>query len=151
MVRGRASLVFILDSLMISGLRWVLDTVSTAADAEMNDDAALRERLMEAAMRRESGELSAEEFADLEADLLARIREIKERQGGTGALAFGAGSPIETGPESRFEVEATVEGDWDRPGPPARAIRTSRTSRTPRTPRTIRTTRTARATRTKRR
>ena len=52
MVRGRASLVFILDSLMISGLRWVLDTVTSAADAEMNDDTALREQLMDAAMRR---------------------------------------------------------------------------------------------------
>jgi hypothetical protein len=35
--------MFILDSLMISGLRWELDTVSTAAEAEMNDDTALQE------------------------------------------------------------------------------------------------------------
>ena len=144
--------MFILDSLMISGLRWVLDTVSTAADAEMNDDTALRERLMEAAMRRESGELSDEAFADLEADLLARIREIKERQGGTGALAFGAGSPIETGPESRFEVEATVEGDWDQPSRPEPLVDSPRTAARPdRRSRTTRTTRTTRTIPTKRR
>ena len=113
-MRDGESPVFILDSLMISGLRWVLDTVTTAADAELNDDTALREQLMDAAMRRESGELSAEAFADIEADLLARIREIKERRGGTGPLSIGAGSPIEAAPGSRFEVEATLEGDWER-------------------------------------
>ena len=122
---------------MISGLRWVLDTVSTAADAEMNDDTALREQLMDAAMRRESGELSPEEFADIEADLLARIREIKERQGGSGPLTMGAGNPIEAAPGSRFEVEATVEGDWERKGSPGPLVETpagpARTNRT-RTP-----------------
>ena len=101
--------------------------LSAAADAEMNDDAALRERLMEAAMRRDAGELSEKEFAEIETDLLARIREIKERQGGTGALAFGGGNPIEAAPGSRFEVEATVEGDWERP---PRTTRTARTTRT---------------------
>ena len=120
--------MFILDSLMISGLRWVLDTVSTAADAELNDDTALRERLMEAAMRREAGELSDEAFAEIETDLLARIREIKERRGGTGALALGAGGPIEAAPGSRFQVEASVEGDWDRPAPPEPPAGTSRKS-----------------------
>ena len=35
--------MFILDSLMISGIRWVLETAVTAAEAEMNDDSVLRE------------------------------------------------------------------------------------------------------------
>ena len=52
-------------------------TVATAADAEMNDDTVLREQLLDAEMRREMGEISDEEFADIEADLLARIREEK--------------------------------------------------------------------------
>ena len=76
---------------------------------------------------RDAGELSEKEFAEIETDLLARIREIKERQGGTGALAFGGGNPIEAAPGSRFEVEATVEGDWERP---PRTTRTARTTRT---------------------
>ena len=62
--------MFLLDSLMISGIRWALETVVTAAEAEMNDDTALREQLLEAEMRREMGEISDEEFAEIEADLL---------------------------------------------------------------------------------
>ena len=37
----------------------------------------LREQLLEAQMRFELGELTEEEFADIERDVLARIREIK--------------------------------------------------------------------------
>ena len=55
--------MFLLDSLMIAGIRWALETTITAAEAEMNDDTALREQLLEAEMRREMGEISDEEFA----------------------------------------------------------------------------------------
>src|SRR5687768_8484477 len=97
---------------MISGLKWVMNTVVTAAEAEMNDDTALREALLEAEMRREMGEISDEEFGEIEADVLARIREIKERREGAGALAFGGAQPMETSPDSRFQVEASVSGDF---------------------------------------
>jgi hypothetical protein len=107
--------VFLLDSLMISGLKWVMNTVVTAAEAEMNDDTALREQLLDAEMRRELGELSDQEFGDLEADLLTRIREIKERrEGGSGPLSMGA-QPIETTADSRFQIEASVSGDFHEP------------------------------------
>jgi hypothetical protein len=69
--------VFILDSLLIGSLRFVLDKVVAAAEAEMQDDSALREQLLEAQMRLELGELTEEEFAETERDILARIREIK--------------------------------------------------------------------------
>jgi hypothetical protein len=106
--------MFILDSLMISGLRWVMNTVVTAAEAEMNDDTALREQLLEAEMRREMGEISDEEFAELEADVLERIREIKERRdGGSGAIGL-AGQPMST-VDRQFQVEATVSGDFHEP------------------------------------
>ena len=75
--------MFILDSLLIGSLRFVLDKVVQAADAELQDDSALRDRLLEAQMRLELGEISDEEFAGLERDLLARMREIKgEAPGG---------------------------------------------------------------------
>src|SRR4030095_2235467 len=107
--------MFILDSLMISGLRWVMNTVVTAAEAEMNDDTALREQLLDAEMRREMGEISDQEFEDLEADLLTRIREIKERrEGGSGPLSMGA-QPIETTADSTFQIEASVSGDFHEP------------------------------------
>ena len=74
--------MFILDSLLIGSLRFVLDKVVAAAEAEMQDDSALREQLLEAQMQLELGELSDEEFAEIERDLLARIREIKGQQQG---------------------------------------------------------------------
>ena len=110
--------MFLLDSLMISGIQWALKTAITAAEAEMNDDTALREALLEAEMRREMGEISDEEFGEIEADLLRRIREIKERrEGGSGPLAFGGGAqPMEMEEGSRFQVEAEVSGDFHDPG-----------------------------------
>jgi hypothetical protein len=69
--------LFILDSLLIGSLRFVLDKVVAAADAELQDDSTLREQLLEAQMRLELGEISDAEFSAIESDVLARIREIK--------------------------------------------------------------------------
>jgi len=108
--------MFLFDSLLIDGISWTLRTVVTAAEAEMNDDTALREQLLAAEMQRELGEITDEEFADIESDLLTRIREIKERrEGGSGPVEFGAGTPIESDEESRFQIEATVSGDFHQP------------------------------------
>ena len=107
--------MFILDSLMISGIRWVLETAVTAAEAEMNDDSVLREQLLEAELRREMGEISDEEFHEIETDLLARIREIKERRdGGSGPIDMGV-QPLETTGDSQFQVEASISGDFYEP------------------------------------
>jgi hypothetical protein len=73
--------VFILDSLLSGSLRFVLDKIVAAAEAEAGDDGALRERLLEAEMRLELGEITADEFAAIERDVLARMREIKGSQG----------------------------------------------------------------------
>ncbi len=74
--------MFILDTLLIGSLRFVLDKVVAAAEAEMQDDSALREQLLEAQMQLELGEISDEEFAATERDILARIREVKGQQSG---------------------------------------------------------------------
>src|SRR3954471_12306768 len=98
---------------MISGVQWALRTALTAAEAEMNDDTSLREQLLEAEMRREMGEISDAEFSEFEADVLARLREIKERrEGGSGPIAFGEGEPMESTADGRFQIEATVSGDF---------------------------------------
>ena len=108
--------MFLLDSLLIDGISWTLRTVVTAAEAEMNDDTALREQLLAAEMQRELGEITDEQFADIERDLLARIREIKQRrEGGSGPLELAPGTPIETDEESHFQIEATVSGDFHEP------------------------------------
>ena len=84
--------MFILDSLLIGSLRFVLDKVIAAAETEAQDDSALRDQLLEAQMRLELGEISEEEFAEIERDVLAAIREIKRPQ--QGALTMSAKDKI---------------------------------------------------------
>ena len=93
--------MFILDSLLIGSLRFVLDKVVAAAEAEMQDDAALREQLLEAQMQLELGEITDEQFREIERDVLARIREIKA---GQGAISMSPSDKI-----SGVEIEAYEE------------------------------------------
>jgi len=74
--------VFILDSLLVGGIRFVLEKIVAAAEAEAEDDSALREQLLEAQMRLELGEISEKAFARIERDVLARIRELKGARAG---------------------------------------------------------------------
>lgn len=71
--------MFLLDSLLINGISFVLDKVATIADTELNDPERQRERLLEAQLKLETGEIGDEEFAAIEADVFERIREIKAR------------------------------------------------------------------------
>ncbi len=81
--------MFILDSMLIGSIRFVLDKVIAAAETELQDDSALRDRLLEAQMRLELGEISDQEFSDIERDVLTAIREIKGRQQGPISMSPG--------------------------------------------------------------
>jgi hypothetical protein len=96
--------LIILDTLLIGGLRFVLDKVAAAVDAELNDESALRDQLLAAQMRVELGEMSDGEFATLESDILGRLREIRERREGEPGT-FSAADYKVTG------VDASFEGD----------------------------------------
>lgn len=97
--------MLIVDSLIIAGVRFVLDKVVAAVETEMNDDSVLRERLLDAQMRVELGEMTQAEFDEFEADILIRIREIKERQRGGESAVISPKDLKVTG------IEATFEGD----------------------------------------
>jgi hypothetical protein len=68
--------VIILDTLVIGGIKFVLRRIAEAVDAEINDVDVLREELLAAQMRRELGEIDDAEFAEIERELLARMREL---------------------------------------------------------------------------
>jgi hypothetical protein len=97
--------MFILDSLLVGGLRFVFDKIAAAVDTELSDDTKLREQLLEAQMRVELGELSQREFDVLEADILARLREIRDRRQGAGPASLSPKDYKITG------IDATFEGD----------------------------------------
>ena len=94
--------MIVLDRMLVGGIKFVLGKVAAAVDAEMNDDSRLREELLAAQMRFELGEIGDEEFRALEADLLASLREMRERQMGE---APRPGEMKVTG------VEATIHGE----------------------------------------
>jgi len=97
--------MLIIDSLIISGVRFVLDKVAAAVETEMNDDTVLRERLLDAQMRVELGEMTEEEFVEFQDDILARIRDIKERQRGGESAVISPKDMKVTGIEASFEGE----------------------------------------------
>jgi hypothetical protein len=97
--------MLIIDSLIISGVRFVLDKVVAAVETEMNDDSVLRERLLDAQMRLELGDMTQDEFDVFESDILARIREIKARQRGGESAVISPKDMKITG------IEASFEGD----------------------------------------
>ncbi|MDQ3489215.1 MAG: gas vesicle protein GvpG [Acidobacteriota bacterium] len=99
--------MLIIDTLLIGGIRFVLDKLVTAVETELNDDSALREQLLAAQMRVELGEISEQEFVQLEADILARLREIRERRQGSGATNLSPQDYKITG------IDATFEGGHD--------------------------------------
>jgi Gas vesicle protein G len=94
--------MFLLDSLLIDGLRFVLDKVRAVAEAELKDDTVLRERLLEAQMRLELGELTAEEFAEIERDVFDRLRELRGPQPAPISMASR---------DAKVTVEASVADD----------------------------------------
>jgi len=92
--------MIVLDRMLASGIKFVLGKIAAAADAELDDGDRLREELLAAQMRLELGELTEDEFRAVEAGLLARLREARERNG-----AAGTGEMKVTG------VEASVRGE----------------------------------------
>ena len=96
--------MFLLDSMLVGGIRFVLDKVAEAA-AEADDEQVLREDLLAAQMRLELGELDQDEFTEIEADILGRLREVHARRRGAAA------GPLETGAVSGVEVN--FGGDHD--------------------------------------
>ena len=100
--------MFILDTVLIGGLRFVFDKIAAAVDTELNDETYLQEQLLAAQMRVELGEITPAEYHAIEADLLPRLREIRERRLGQSS---GGLSPSEyriTG------IDATFDGDEHR-------------------------------------
>jgi hypothetical protein len=95
--------MLIVDKMLVGGIKFVLGKVAAAVDAELNDDSRLREELLAAQMRLELGEMTPEGFAELEAGILQRLREIRERQ--LGETAQRPGDFKVTG------VEATADFD----------------------------------------
>ncbi len=97
--------MIVLDKMLIGSIKFVLGKVVAAAQAELDDDSHLREELLATQMRFELGEITQEEFGEIETQLLARLREIRERREGLGGPKVGDEGVKVVG------VDASVGGD----------------------------------------
>ena len=64
----------------VAGVRYCIEKVVEYAEHELNDDEPVREQLLELHIELEEGRVTEDEYAEREALLLARLREIRERQ-----------------------------------------------------------------------
>jgi hypothetical protein len=75
----------------MAGMKFVFQQVADLADHELNDEGTLREQLLLLQVQLEDADIDEDEFTEREAELLARLREIKERK----RAAAEAGIPAE--------------------------------------------------------
>lgn len=98
--------MIVLDKLLTGGVKFVLQRLADTVDAELNDEDKLREHLLNAQMRLELGELSDEEFAATEADILARLHaiQVRKREAAGGVRMGEAGTRV-AGVEVSVDVD----------------------------------------------
>ena len=62
----------------VAGIRWSLRKVQQVVEEELTDDSSIKQELMELQMRLELGDIDDAEYVRREADLMARLREVRE-------------------------------------------------------------------------
>jgi hypothetical protein len=106
------------DLLMLpfSGFSFILKTLQRVAEEQYTDDAPIKERLLELQLRLEAQEISEEEYARQEAEIIRLLRDVENRKrelaGAPPAehdrgLAFTAG-------ETRASASVTFHQDSER-------------------------------------
>jgi hypothetical protein len=100
--------MFLLDSLLVGGVRFVLEKIADVADRELNDPDRWRTLLLESQLAFENGEISSEELAVREREILARLRELHPESSGV---------VLSSDDLTRVDIEAQVDDSptrWSR-------------------------------------
>ena len=79
----------------VAGVRFCIEKVVEYAEHELNDDEPVREQLLELQIELEEGRVTEDEYTEREAVLLARLREIRERQRQLAREAAEASAPAD--------------------------------------------------------
>jgi Gas vesicle protein G len=88
----------------VAGIKWSLRKVAQVVDEELTDDSSIKQELMELQMQVELGDIDDAEYVRREADLMARLRDVRawrERlgkgvQGGPVRVSGGSGDNSES-------------------------------------------------------
>jgi hypothetical protein len=78
-----------------AGIRYCIEKVVDYAEQQLTDDGPVREQLLELQIELEEGRVGDEEYAEREAVLLARLREIRELRQEMAREAAGASAPVD--------------------------------------------------------
>jgi len=92
---GEATKMFILDSLLIGGIKFALEKVAAVVDQELDNPETLHHQLLEAQMDFEEGRIDKATFSQIEQDLLARMRELKQTEQTGGIADAGSFEDVE--------------------------------------------------------
>ena len=84
----------------VKGIQWTLGKVQRVVEEELTDDSSIKQELMELQMLLELGDIDDAEYAEREAALMQRLREVREwrerlgkgTMGGPVRVARGAGA-----------------------------------------------------------
>lgn len=61
----------------VAGIKWSLGKVQKVVEEELTDDTPIKQDLMELQMRLELGDIDDAEYVEREAELMARLREVR--------------------------------------------------------------------------
>ena len=98
-------------SLPMAGMKFIFQQVADLADAELNDESVLREQLILLQVQLEEGDIEEDEFVEREAELVARMREIKARKQAALTASATEEVPVEANVEAKRRI--VVETPFD--------------------------------------
>jgi hypothetical protein len=90
----------------ITGFQFIMRTLAKVAEEQYTDDAPLKERLLELQVRLDSGEVTEEEYAAEETQILRDLRDIQKRKM---EMAGVPADQMERGPLSASEATFTID------------------------------------------
>jgi hypothetical protein len=61
----------------VAGIKWSLGKVQQVVEEELTDDSAVKQELMELQMQLELGDIDDDEYVRREAELMARLRDVR--------------------------------------------------------------------------
>jgi Gas vesicle protein G len=61
----------------VAGIKWSLGKVQNVVEEELTDDAPIKQELMELQMRLELGDITDAVYLEREAELMARLRDVR--------------------------------------------------------------------------
>ena len=98
-------------SLPAAGVKFIFQQVADLADHELYDESVVHEQLLLLQVQLEEGDLDDDEYVAQEAELMARLREIKARKRALQEQAAVDEVPVEANVEARRRL--VVETPFD--------------------------------------